>query len=207
MSGTSNGTLILNTNGTFSYVANDGFRGTDSFIYEVCDNGTPQACDRATVYIVVSIRNYWHGTIDNDWAKEDNWTANYVPISGENIEFATVTNNGSSGTGNGTGAAIRDLYLDTDRIIGDLINNSDMNLVVTTENQLTINGTVKDTNADKGTIVVKTSEDKPTGTLIFANPTANSSVNATVEFYTQILRNKFRRLKGKRINPFALIPV
>ncbi|MFV0419873.1 MAG: hypothetical protein ACK5KT_14230 [Dysgonomonas sp.] len=24
---------------------------------------------------------------------------------------------------------------------------------------------------------------------------------------TQILRNKFRRLKGKRINPFALIPV
>jgi len=70
--------------------------------------------------------------VDTDWAKSANWTANYVPASGEDIEFATAANNGASGAGNGTGAAVRDLYLDTDRVIGNLINNSDMNMVVTT---------------------------------------------------------------------------
>ncbi|MBK9225168.1 MAG: hypothetical protein IPO23_12145 [Flavobacterium sp.] len=29
------------------------FSGTDQFTYTVCDNGTPQACDTATVYITV----------------------------------------------------------------------------------------------------------------------------------------------------------
>lgn len=124
-------------------------------------------------------KNLWYGTTDNDWAKEINWTAEVVPTSGEDIEFATNINNGANG------AAIRDLHLDTDRIIGDLINNSDMNLVVTTENQLTINGTVQDSNPDKGTIIVKTSTDKPTGTLVFSNPSANSTVNSTVEFYNK----------------------
>ena len=81
---------------------------------------------------------------------------------------------------------IRDsLYLDKDRIIGDLTNNSDMNLVVTTQNQLTINGTVNDSNSDKGTIIVKTSPDEATGTLIFTNPATNLAVNATVEFYNK----------------------
>ena len=48
-----NGTLVLNADGTFSYAPNDGFTGTDSFVYSVCDDGTPQACDQATVYITV----------------------------------------------------------------------------------------------------------------------------------------------------------
>lgn len=129
--------------------------------------------------------NYWRGNIDTDWAKTTNWTANIVPVAGENIEFATVANNGPTGNGNGTGAALNDLHLDKDRIIGDLINNSSVNLVVTTGNQLTINGTVQDNNAAAGTIVVKSASDKATGTLIFTNPSANSSVNGTVEFYNR----------------------
>lgn len=185
VNGASNGTLTINSNGTFSYIPNNGFIGTDSFIYEVCDNGTPSACDRATVYLVINVRNYWHGTVSNEWANTNNWTAKFVPASGEDIEFATTANNGATGNGNGAGAAVRDLYLDTDRIIGNLTNNSDMNLVVTTENQLTINGIVNDNNPDKGTIIVKTSTDKATGTLIFSNPSANTSVNSTVEFYNK----------------------
>jgi hypothetical protein len=108
-----------------------------------------------------------------------------VPASGEDIEFATVANNGASGAGNGTGAAVRDLYLDTDRVIGNLINNSDMNMVVTTGNQLVVNGSVQDANAAKGTIIVKTATDSPTGTLLFKNPLTNTAVNATVEFYNK----------------------
>ncbi|MDT0556996.1 Ig-like domain-containing protein, partial [Patiriisocius hiemis] len=49
-----NGSLTLNTDGTFTYIPNDPtFTGTDQFIYEICDDGTPQACDRATVYITI----------------------------------------------------------------------------------------------------------------------------------------------------------
>jgi len=51
--GVENGLLVLNTDGTFTYTPNTGFTGTDSFVYSVCDNGTPQACDQATVYITV----------------------------------------------------------------------------------------------------------------------------------------------------------
>ncbi|EGK02547.1 T9SS type A sorting domain-containing protein [Dysgonomonas gadei] len=129
--------------------------------------------------------NYWYGTTDTDWAKQVNWTANFVPAEGENIEFATNTNNGITGTGNGKGTAIRDLHLDKDRIIGDLINNSDVNLVITTENKLIINGTVNDNNSDNGTIIVKSNPDKASGTLLFSDPSKNQQVNATVEFYNK----------------------
>ncbi len=50
---TTNGTLTLNTNGTYNYIPNPGFIGNDFFIYEVCDDGSPVACDQATVYLAV----------------------------------------------------------------------------------------------------------------------------------------------------------
>uniref|UniRef100_UPI002492B708 gliding motility-associated C-terminal domain-containing protein n=1 Tax=Winogradskyella flava TaxID=1884876 RepID=UPI002492B708 len=39
--------------GVFTYTPNAGFTGQDSFMYTICDDGTPQACDTATVYITV----------------------------------------------------------------------------------------------------------------------------------------------------------
>ncbi|MFA7105512.1 MAG: T9SS type A sorting domain-containing protein, partial [Dysgonamonadaceae bacterium] len=129
--------------------------------------------------------NFWHGTIDNDWNKTGNWTSNFVPASGENIEFATEQNNSTISGVNYSGPAKNDLNLDKDRVIGDLINSSDKNLIITTGNQLTINGKVTDTNFNMGTIVVKASQDKPSGTLIFTNPGQNQNVGAIVEFYNQ----------------------
>lgn len=127
--------------------------------------------------------NYWHGTIDTDWAKIGNWTANYVPTSGQDIEFATNANNGPSGDGNKQGAAIKNLHLDKDRIIGDLINKSDKDLIVTTENQLIINEQVRSDNT--GGIVVNATHDKASGTLIFKKSVFNSNVKATVQFYNK----------------------
>ncbi|SHF19446.1 gliding motility-associated C-terminal domain-containing protein, partial [Mariniphaga anaerophila] len=49
----SNGTMALFPNGTFSFEPYSGFTGNDFFIYEVCDDGDPTACDRATAYIIV----------------------------------------------------------------------------------------------------------------------------------------------------------
>ncbi len=137
--------------------------------------------------------NYWYGTNGSDWSVANNWTANFVPEAGWNVEFATTDNN-SGDDGNGKGKAINHLYLDAvnqnnsgGRIIGNLINNSDQNLVITAGNQLIINGIVADNNPSAGTIVVKADPEnkKTSGTLIFTNPTNNTTVGATVEFYNK----------------------
>lgn len=48
------GTLVLNSNGTYTFTPVAGFTGPVSFAYTTCDNGTPQACASATLYILVS---------------------------------------------------------------------------------------------------------------------------------------------------------
>ncbi|WP_299126398.1 Ig-like domain-containing protein, partial [uncultured Winogradskyella sp.] len=48
-----NGTVTVNPNGSYTYTPNPGFIGEDSFEYTICDDGNPQACDTATVYIEV----------------------------------------------------------------------------------------------------------------------------------------------------------
>jgi alpha-tubulin suppressor-like RCC1 family protein len=52
------GNLVLNANGTFTFTAVGGFRGVVSFVYVVCDNGTPVACDSATLLIAVKPETY-----------------------------------------------------------------------------------------------------------------------------------------------------
>ncbi len=49
----SNGTLTINPDGTYDYTPNGGFVGTDTFEYEVCDDGSPSLCDVTTVTIDV----------------------------------------------------------------------------------------------------------------------------------------------------------
>ncbi len=51
----SNGSLVLNPNGSFTYVPNAGFTGTDSFTYYACDPDMPLLCGNpATVTITVT---------------------------------------------------------------------------------------------------------------------------------------------------------
>ncbi|MBL7784760.1 MAG: tandem-95 repeat protein [Chitinophagales bacterium] len=52
-----NGTVTINTNGTYTYTPNTGFIGTDSFVYEICDNGTPPLCDQTIVTIDIIPNN------------------------------------------------------------------------------------------------------------------------------------------------------
>ncbi|WMX14574.1 cadherin-like domain-containing protein [Aureispira sp. CCB-E] len=54
VTGPTNGSLTLNPDGTYSYTpTNPNFSGNDEFVYSVCDNGSPQVCDTATVYITI----------------------------------------------------------------------------------------------------------------------------------------------------------
>ncbi|MBC7411953.1 MAG: tandem-95 repeat protein, partial [Bacteroidia bacterium] len=52
-----NGTVVVNANGTITYTANEGYIGTDTFIYLLCNNATPVKCDTAIVYINVLDKN------------------------------------------------------------------------------------------------------------------------------------------------------
>lgn len=50
------GTVILNTEGTISYTPTTDFTGTDSFTYTVCDDDTPNnTCASATVTLTVTV--------------------------------------------------------------------------------------------------------------------------------------------------------
>lgn len=139
-------------------------------------------------FAYVRVKNYWIGGTSgnvNAWNVPTNWTNGRVPSVGEDVEFATAENNNGK-------PAKADLHLDnmpqggTDgRVIGDLINASDRNLVITQDNQLTIMGRVIDGNPSAGTIVVKSGKDKPSGTLKFAQPNENRNVDAVVEFYSK----------------------
>ena len=45
------GYIIIQPNGSFIYTPDEGFNGTDSLMYEICDSGFPSLCDSAWVYI------------------------------------------------------------------------------------------------------------------------------------------------------------
>ncbi|GIV33136.1 MAG: hypothetical protein KatS3mg031_0671 [Chitinophagales bacterium] len=47
------GNVIVNSDGTVTYVPDDGFVGTDMFTYVICDDGEPMLCDTANVYITI----------------------------------------------------------------------------------------------------------------------------------------------------------
>ncbi len=53
VSGPTNGTLTINPDGTFTYTPNAGFSGTDTFVYQVCDDGNPALCANAEVSIII----------------------------------------------------------------------------------------------------------------------------------------------------------
>ena len=97
ISGPSNGTVTLNTDGTFTYMPLGGYTGPDQFVYSLCDNGSPVACDTATVYITINpinevvavddINNTYINTpvpgnvVTNDYDPEGNsFLANPTPV-------------------------------------------------------------------------------------------------------------------------------
>ena len=53
--GPNNGTFTLNTDGSYTYIPNDGFTGIDTIVIAVCDSGfpLPEICANDTVFITV----------------------------------------------------------------------------------------------------------------------------------------------------------
>jgi len=127
----------------------------------------------ASVTMTVNVRsNYWKGSVDNTWSNTANWTANSLPLAGDDVEFATVSNCGS--------ATNNDLLLDQNRTIGSLINATSNKLLITPGSTLLVNNYVT-TDGDPNRIYIQSSTTLPNGSLIFYQPSLNPSINATVE--------------------------
>ncbi len=108
----SHGTLTLNANGTFGYTHDSSETTSDSFIYRVCDDGTPVECDTATVNITITPVNDPPNAVDDSFRvgiagtlTDDNVLVNDSDPEGDNM---TVTTTPVSSPTHGT------LTLDTD---------------------------------------------------------------------------------------------
>jgi gliding motility-associated-like protein len=52
------GNAVISSDGKLTYTSNSGFFGSDTIIYSVCDNGTPQLCTIGCIIITVSPSNF-----------------------------------------------------------------------------------------------------------------------------------------------------
>ncbi len=74
VSGPSNGSLSLAVNGTFSYTHDGSETLSDSFSYQVCDDGVPSLCDTASVTISIASINDPPTAIDDAVAVDEGAT-------------------------------------------------------------------------------------------------------------------------------------
>ncbi len=85
-----NGDFLLNTDGSFSFTPTPGFTGHTEFVYEVCDDHTPNYCIYATLHIfilpdlIVNIRAYLEGSLMNN----GNATASGRPLMRDNLRMS-----------------------------------------------------------------------------------------------------------------------
>ncbi|WP_346321079.1 Ig-like domain-containing protein, partial [Chitinophaga sp. YIM B06452] len=76
-----NGTVVLNADGSFTYTPNANYNGTDSLIYQVCDNGSPSLCDTATLHIAITNVNERPVAVNDAYTVNED-TALNVPSPG-----------------------------------------------------------------------------------------------------------------------------
>ena len=161
-----------------------------------CPTGNP-ASDNVVMTVNKRI-NYWIGTTDTDWSKTSNWTANFIPQPGDDVEYATVANYGST--------AVNDLWVDRNRTIGSLINATTKRLVVPPAKGIEVNNyVVTDGSVDR--IYIQSSSTLANGSIHFNQPSQNTNVNATIDMYSRASWNLANAVNNKYKWQYFGIPV
>lgn len=108
---TSSGTLTFNPDGTFNYIPNPGFTGSDSFEYEVClPAPNTSVCDRGTAIIIIKLEaifdhlNISQNSTNNsiNVLDNDNFGSSGPQLNGAITNFTLPTNGSVSLNDNGT---------------------------------------------------------------------------------------------------------
>jgi hypothetical protein len=102
-----NGTAVVNANGTITFTPNAGFTGVTTFVYEICDNGTPALCSTGTVTITVGAAANVNPTANNDVSSTSMNTAITINVlsndfdtdgtlNSSTLDIAIQSNNGTA---------------------------------------------------------------------------------------------------------------
>ena len=99
VSGPADGTVTLDADGSFTYMPNANFNGSDSFTYRVCDNGSPQKCSVETAKVNVTIKAVNDApvatndslTTDEDTAGNGNVLTNDTDVDNADLTAALVS--------------------------------------------------------------------------------------------------------------------
>ncbi len=83
----SNGSVVINSDGTVTYTPNPGYSGTDTFTYQICENLNPGNCATATVTITVLPNQI--EAIDDSGTTDPN-TPVTTPVIGNDTSTGTV---------------------------------------------------------------------------------------------------------------------
>lgn len=174
----------LNPNGSINTATNGGVdsNGVPTLVNTGgaadTDNKQAQSAGNAYNSTLNSCENYWIGTTGNRWEDAINWTAQEMPVPGEDLIFATVTNNGT--------AAVNDLKLPagTEKTVSNLINLSAKAIIIPAGSGLIVEGTVSGSETNANKIILEASANTPNGTLLVKNGCA-TTVMATVQLYAK----------------------
>lgn len=96
-----NGSVVIESNGTYTYTPNTNFFGEDQFVYLVCD--LLGACDTATISIIIEsindspIVNDDFITLEEDGTMEISAAANDIEVENETMSYEVI---GNSALGN-----------------------------------------------------------------------------------------------------------
>ena len=108
--GPSNGSIVINPDGTYTYTPNLNFNGLDTVIVEICDDGTPLPviCVNDTIFITVNAINdaptqgnetlFGVQTGQTTPATSVDLTSNNTDPEGTNINFAGIVSISGGGT-------------------------------------------------------------------------------------------------------------
>jgi len=176
------------TDKTFTYVPQNGDVVTCVITSSnTCSSPTTATSNALTMTVTVR-SNFWLGSTSTDWANPLNWT-DHVPLTNEDVVFAST----ASGY---TSQAQRNLVLDANRTIGNLINlsTSGVRLEIPVEKMLEVSGNITMLNNNPELIHIKSSATLPNGSFIFytSNP-----VYATVEMYSKASYNLLNPINQK----------
>ncbi|MBV1878094.1 MAG: tandem-95 repeat protein, partial [Pseudomonadales bacterium] len=122
----SNGSLSILANGVFTYTPDNGFVGTDSFVYQIQDGNGGTA--NATVNITVENTGVLALT-SGDFSDPTIWSSGLVPVATDSIDIATgVTVDKTVGSDTVSALAISNTGAQLKLAGGDLIVTNGVNL-------------------------------------------------------------------------------
>jgi gliding motility-associated-like protein len=205
-----NGALVNSSLGIYSYDPNNNFAGTDTFVYRVCDNGSPSLCDTATAIITVApIPVITPSAPSASLCSGDNLSLTFTSnVNGTLINWTAT--NGTSGTGNInttlTNTGTSDIVI-TYTVIGSTgsgCGSAPLTIPVTVKPRPTVNYVVNNTIFCSGDqVVINLSTTIPnttytwsgsngssgTGNLITDNPVNPGPSDSTVTYTINSLVN------------------